>query len=74
MGEVAHMATNLTLSKANEAVGKIYAKYTDRLSDPAKGKPFNECYVVNSEYAMSPTDEYLTLYQEVLSEIKDYCF
>lgn len=74
MGEIAYMATDLNLSDANEIVGKIYSKYEDRLTNPPAGKPFNECYVVNSEYDMKPIDEYMSLYKRILSEIEDYCY
>jgi len=73
MGEIAYMAKNLTLSKANEVVANIYSKFTDRFSDPPAGKPFNECYIVDSEYEMRPNDEYLSLYKRVFSEIEEYC-
>ncbi len=73
MGEVAYMAKDLTLSKANEVVAKIYSKYADKFSNPPAGKPFNECYIVESEYEMRPKDEYLSLYRKVFSEIEDYC-
>ncbi len=74
MGEVAHMAKNLSLSKANDVVGQIVSKYADRFSDAPAGKSFNECYHVSSEYDMHPDDAYLKLYNEVLSEIKEFCF
>ncbi len=73
MGEIAYMAKNLTLSKANEVVANIYSKFADRFSDPPAGKPFNECYIVDSEYEMRPNDEYLSLYRRVFSEIEEYC-
>jgi methylamine--corrinoid protein Co-methyltransferase len=38
LGEVAYMARDLTLSKANDVVATIYEKYSDRLSDPSPGK------------------------------------
>jgi methylamine--corrinoid protein Co-methyltransferase len=73
MGDIAHMAKGLTLSKADKVVAEIYSKYGDRLSDPPAGKPFSECYIVSSEYEMRPNDDYLALYKKVLSEIEDYC-
>ncbi|ADI74320.1 Monomethylamine methyltransferase MtmB [Methanohalobium evestigatum Z-7303] len=73
MAEIAHMATDLNLSEANDIVSKIYSKYKDRFTNPPTGKPFDECYVVNSEYDMEPTDEYINLYKSILSEIEDYC-
>lgn len=73
MGEIAHLATGLTLEEANEAVSKIYTKYENFLQYPPEGKPFNECYKVRSEYEMKPTEEYLKLYRDIFTEIESYC-
>ncbi|MCG8501707.1 MAG: monomethylamine:corrinoid methyltransferase, partial [Firmicutes bacterium] len=72
MGEVAHMATDLSADEANYIIGKIYSKYENMLNAAPEGKPFSECYLVDSEYEMRPTDEYMQLYMKVSSEIKDY--
>ncbi|WMW26349.1 monomethylamine:corrinoid methyltransferase [Methanolobus sediminis] len=69
MGEMAQMATHLTLSEANTLVAKIYSKYADRLKNPPEGKPFEKCYNIRSEYDMEPTEEYLTLYRKISYEI-----
>ncbi|MBP2029735.1 methylamine--corrinoid protein Co-methyltransferase [Methanohalophilus levihalophilus] len=73
MGEMAHLATELSVDEANYVIGKIYSKYGNMLSAAPPGKPFSECYVVNSEYEMHPTDEYMQLYKEVSNEIHEYC-
>jgi methylamine--corrinoid protein Co-methyltransferase len=73
MGEISHMATSLSISEANDIISKIYAKYENRLSNAPAGKKFSDCYIVNSEYEMRPTDEYLQLYREICNEIKGYC-
>jgi methylamine--corrinoid protein Co-methyltransferase len=73
MGEIAHLATGLTLEEANEAVSKIYTKYENFLQYPPEGKPFSECYKVRSEYEMKPTEEYLKLYRDIFTEIENYC-
>ncbi|WP_406656868.1 monomethylamine:corrinoid methyltransferase [Methanolobus sp. ZRKC2] len=73
MGEIAHMATHLAMEDANAVVNKIYSKYKDRLLDSPKGKPFNECYTLKSEYNMTPNEDYLNLYKKIFSEIESYC-
>ncbi len=69
MGEIAQMATHLTLSEANKLVAKIYAKYADRLKTPPQGKSFEKCYNIRSEYDMEPTEEYLALYRRISYDI-----
>ncbi|MDG6243991.1 MAG: monomethylamine:corrinoid methyltransferase [Methanolobus sp.] len=69
MGEMAQMATHLTLAEANRLVAKIYAKYADRLKNPPEGKSFEKCYNIKSEYEMEPTEEYLELYRRISYEI-----
>ncbi len=69
MGEMAHMATHLTLTEANSLVAKIYSKYEDRLKKPPEGKPFGKCYNIRSEYDMEPTEEYQELYRKISYEI-----
>ncbi|NYT19679.1 MAG: monomethylamine:corrinoid methyltransferase [Methanosarcinales archaeon] len=73
MGEVAHMATNLSLAEADEAVRTIYKKYENLFVHAPEGKPFRECYDVRSEYEMRPTDEYMALYKDVFAEVSGYC-
>ncbi|MCD4808119.1 MAG: monomethylamine:corrinoid methyltransferase [Methanococcoides sp.] len=73
MGEVAHMATGLSLLEADEAARNIYRKYENLLVHAPEGKPFSECYKVKSEYEMKPTDEYMKLYKEVFAEVRKYC-
>lgn len=73
MGEVAYLASELTLSEADEIVKEIYAKYAELLENPPAGKPFRECYTVKSEYDMRPTEEYMGLYSRVFSEIEELC-
>ncbi len=69
MGEMAQMATHLSLEEANRLVAKIYSKYRDKLTNPPKGKPFDKCYRIKSEYDLEPTDEYNSLYRKVSYEI-----
>lgn len=73
MGEVADLASDLSLSEADGIIEKIYAKYESRLSNPPAGKSFSECYTMKSEYEMQPTDEYTDLYRKIFSEIEEYC-
>ena len=74
LGEVANMAKDLPLPKPNDVVAKIYSCYTDRVSNAPHGRPFNGCYIVNSEYQIRSRDEYLSLYKKVLGEIRVWCF
>jgi methylamine--corrinoid protein Co-methyltransferase len=69
MGEMAQLATQLTLAEANRLVAKIYSRYADRLNAPPEGKPFGKCYNIRSEYDVEPTEEYLSLYRKISYEI-----
>ncbi|MEZ5335638.1 MAG: monomethylamine:corrinoid methyltransferase [Methanolobus sp.] len=69
MGEMAQLATQLTLSEANKLVAKIYSRYANRLKSPPEGKPFDKCYNIRSEYDVEPTEEYLSLYRKISYEI-----
>lgn len=73
MGEVAHIATDLSTEEANEIIGKIYSRYENMMQAAPPGKAFSECYIVNSEYDMRPIDEYIELYTSIIGEIKEYC-
>jgi methylamine--corrinoid protein Co-methyltransferase len=73
MGEIARMAAELDFEKANEVVGKVYEKYSERFANPPAGKPFNECHTVTSEYAAEPTEEYRDLFHSIIAEIAQYC-
>ncbi|AKB84678.1 monomethylamine:corrinoid methyltransferase [Methanococcoides methylutens] len=73
MGEVAHMATELSLLEADEAARNIYRKYENLLAYAPEGKPFSECYNVRSEYDMRPSEEYLGIYKDVFTEVSKYC-
>jgi methylamine--corrinoid protein Co-methyltransferase len=70
LGEIARMSSNLTLAEADELVCRIYNRYGERLADPPGGKPFEACYHVESPYRMRPTDSYLALYKQIISELK----
>lgn len=69
MGEIAQMATHLSLSEANRLIAKIYSKYENKLSNPPAGKPFDKCYTIKSEYDLEPTEEYTSIYRKVSYEI-----
>lgn len=69
MGEIAQLATQLTLTEANKLVAKIYTKYADRLKTPPEGKSFDKCYNIRSEYDIEPIEEYLSLYRKISYEI-----
>ncbi len=72
MGEISRIALSMDLAEADEIIGMIYSKYEKRLSNAPEGKPFDSCYIVNSGYDMRPTDEYMKLYSEIVTEIEEY--
>ncbi len=67
--EVAHAAAGMTRAEANEMVKKLVPKYKDRLSDPPKGKKFQECYDWGS---IEPCQEYVELYGRIKDELAGY--
>jgi len=72
MGEMAQMATHLSLSEANRLVSKIYSKYEDKLKNPPAGKSFDKCYRIKSEYDIEPSEEYASIYRKVSYEIMSH--
>lgn len=72
MAEMANMATHLDYDEANRLISKIYSKYVDKLKNPTVGKPFDKLYVINSEYDLYPTEQYLNTYRNVTFEIYKY--
>jgi methylamine--corrinoid protein Co-methyltransferase len=64
--EVAHAASPMTRSDANEIVKQLVPKYVDVLPEPPTGKRFDEAYDLNT---LQPTPEWDTLYQETKQEL-----
>lgn len=69
MAEMSQMATHLDLEEANRLIGKIYSKYVDRLQAPPIGKPFEKLYNIKSEYDLSPSKQYFSIYRNIIFEI-----
>jgi methylamine--corrinoid protein Co-methyltransferase len=64
-GEVIGAATKISKEKAEELIGKAYAKYENDLDKKPYGKPFWEAYDVTT---LTPTEEWNAMYQEVKEE------
>ncbi|MDG6244379.1 MAG: monomethylamine:corrinoid methyltransferase [Methanolobus sp.] len=73
MGEVSRLALKLDLAEANDIVSMLYSKYADRLTDAPEGQGFEDCYIVESKYEMTPKEEYMELYTQVIAEIDECC-
>jgi methylamine--corrinoid protein Co-methyltransferase len=55
-------------SDANDLVKKLVKKYEDKLKNPPKGKPFQECYDVK---ACKPSLEWIKIYENIRKELID---
>jgi hypothetical protein len=55
-------------SDANEVVKELIPKYEEKMSDPPKGKTFQECMDVTT---LKPTKEWLSIYKRVKKELID---
>lgn len=67
-GEVLKRSAGLKRSDANEIVKKIIPKYEGKLRSSPGGKPFPECYDLNS---LTPSKEWLDIYNKVKKEMID---
>ena len=68
--EAAHAAalSGMTRKDANTLVNKILPKYEDKIKEAPKGQKISQCYDLKT---VTPTDEYLELYQRVKKEISE---
>jgi methylamine--corrinoid protein Co-methyltransferase len=66
--EVANAAANLKRIDANEIVKKLLPKYEEKLSNPPKGKSFEECY---DQRSLKPSEEWLGIYINTVRDLKD---
>jgi len=62
--EVAHAATGLNRSEANEIVKKLLSKYEDRLKEPPMGKSLFECWDADN---LEPSGEY----KKIIARLKE---
>jgi methylamine---corrinoid protein Co-methyltransferase len=65
-GEVAHSASKLAPTKANEIVKALIPKFIDRLKDPQIGLPFQEAYDLDT---LTPIPEWEKIYYQVKQEL-----
>jgi methylamine--corrinoid protein Co-methyltransferase len=66
--KVAHAVTGMKRSEANELVKTLLPKYEKDLSNPPKGKKYQECYDVKTG---KPKEEYLKFYKSIVKKIAD---
>lgn len=68
MGEVAHAAAGIEVSKANEILNKLLGMYENDYKKAPKGKTFPECY---DPVALAPTAEYVDVYNQAIKIMTD---
>ena len=66
--EVAHAASGIKRSFANELVRTLLSRYEEKLNNPPLGKKYQECYNVETG---KPSEEYLRLYSRIKTELED---
>jgi len=64
-GEIGHAATRLSREEADEIVQKAVTAYEKILTNPPKGKPFQEAY---DPILVRPTDDWQAIYSQVKEE------
>jgi methylamine--corrinoid protein Co-methyltransferase len=67
-GEVIKACASIKRNDANEIVKKLIPRYEEKLRDPPKGKPFQECYDLK---ALKPSKEWLEIYKKIKKELMD---
>ena len=68
MAEVAHAAAGMNRAEANRLVAEMVARYKADLDQRPVGKRFDEVYDV---VRVQPTEEWLGIYEEVKSELRE---
>ncbi|MBN2437780.1 MAG: monomethylamine:corrinoid methyltransferase [Deltaproteobacteria bacterium] len=63
--EVIKACAGMTRAEANEIAKKVIPKYEERLPNPPKGYPFQECYDIKT---LTPKEEWHAIYREVKAE------
>ncbi|MFX0170396.1 MAG: monomethylamine:corrinoid methyltransferase [Candidatus Hodarchaeota archaeon] len=66
--EVAHAATGMKRTNANELLKTIVSKYEKNLENPPLGRKFQECYDLKT---VKPSNEYNNIYKQVKKELVD---
>ena len=67
MAEVAHAAEKLTRQEADGIVKKLVKKYEKKLKPIEKGKPFQDCYDLET---VQPTAEWQGMYEAACKGIE----
>ena len=68
LGEVAHATAGMKRENANEILQKLLPRYEDKLINPDRGKPFQECYDLKT---IQPLQEWGSKYNEVRKELEE---
>ncbi|HXX73123.1 MAG TPA: monomethylamine:corrinoid methyltransferase [Candidatus Acidoferrales bacterium] len=68
MGEVAHATAGMKRGEANEILQKLLPKFEDKLANPDRGKPFQECYDLKT---IQPLQDWKSKYEEVRAELEE---
>jgi methylamine--corrinoid protein Co-methyltransferase len=63
--EVIKACAGMTRAEANEIAKRVIPKYEERLPNPPKGYPFQECYDIKT---LTPKEEWHAIYREVKAE------
>ena len=66
LGEVAHATAGMKRENANEILQKLLPRYEDKLTNPDRGKPFQECYDLKT---IQPLHEWSSIYGQVRKEL-----
>jgi methylamine--corrinoid protein Co-methyltransferase len=67
-GEVIKACASMKRNDANEIIKELIPKYEEKLKNPPKGKPFQECYDLK---ALKPSKEWLEIYTKIKKELID---
>jgi len=68
LGDCSTATCGMEASEVNQIVERILSEYERSYSDVPEGKTFRECYKVDD---VEPTDEYLEIYEDVLSRLNE---
>lgn len=66
--EVAKSATGMKREDANEIVKALLSRYEERLSQPPRGKPFQDCFSIKT---LKPSKEWDSIYRQTWKDLVD---
>jgi len=67
--EIAYAVVGMERADVNEIVKQIIRKYENNLSNPPKGKKYQDCFNIKTS---EPNREYIALYRKAKKELGDY--